>query len=61
MPMPSHGNAPRAIVLRCTRRFARVVKAFLTTVERKLVLKRLGRLQASDEKALRRAIESIIG
>jgi mRNA interferase MazF len=38
-----------------------IVKPILTTVERKLVLKRLGRLPAIDEKALRRALESIIG
>jgi hypothetical protein len=37
------------------------VKPIITTVEKKLVLKRLGRLQAIDEKALRRALESIIG
>jgi mRNA interferase MazF len=38
-----------------------IVKPILTTVEKKLVLKRLGRLQAIDEKVLRRALESIIG
>jgi mRNA-degrading endonuclease toxin of MazEF toxin-antitoxin module len=40
---------------------AGIVKPILTTVERKLVIKRLGRLQAMDEKALRQALESIIG
>ena len=38
-----------------------IVKPILTTLEKKLVLNRLGRLQAMDEKALRRALESIIG
>ena len=38
-----------------------VVKPILTTVEKKLVLKRLGRLQAIDEKALRQALQSILG
>jgi mRNA interferase MazF len=38
-----------------------IVKPIVTTVEKKLVLKRLGRLRAIDEKALRRALESIIG
>jgi hypothetical protein len=37
------------------------VKPILTTVEKELVLKRLGHLQAIDEKALRRALASIIG
>jgi mRNA interferase MazF len=38
-----------------------MVKPILTTVEKKLVLKRFGRLPAIDEKALRRALEAIIG
>ena len=38
-----------------------IVKPILTTVETTLVLRRLGRLQVSDEKALRRAIQSIVG
>jgi mRNA interferase MazF len=37
------------------------VKPILTTIEKKLVLKRLGRLQAIDEKALRQALQSILG
>lgn len=37
-----------------------VVKPILTTVEKKLVLRKLGRLQAIDEKALRRALQSIL-
>jgi hypothetical protein len=37
------------------------VKPIVTTVEKKLVLKRLGRLQAIDEKALRQALQSILG
>lgn len=38
-----------------------VVKPILTTLEQKLVLKRLGRLQPIDEKALRQALQSILG
>lgn len=38
-----------------------VVKPILTTVEKTLILKRLGRLQPFDEKALRQALQSILG
>ena len=38
-----------------------MVKPILTTVEKKLVLKRLGRLQPVDQKALRQALQSILG
>jgi len=38
-----------------------VVKPILTTVEKKLILKRLGRLQTVDEKALRQALQLILG
>ena len=38
-----------------------IVKPVLTTLEKKLVLKRLGHLQPADDKALRLALQSIIG
>ena len=37
------------------------VKPVITTIERTLVLKRLGRLNDADQQALRRTIASIIG
>jgi mRNA interferase MazF len=38
-----------------------IVKPILTTVEKTLVLKRLGHLQPVDKKALRQALQSILG
>jgi mRNA-degrading endonuclease toxin of MazEF toxin-antitoxin module len=38
-----------------------LVKPIITTAEKTLVIKRLGRLQPVDEKALRQALTTIIG
>ena len=38
-----------------------VVKPILTTVEKKLILRRLGRLQPADQQALRQSLQSILG
>ena len=38
-----------------------VVKPILTTIEKTLVLKKLGQLQPDDERALRRALGRILG
>jgi mRNA interferase MazF len=37
-----------------------VIKPIITTAEKRLVLKKLGALQAADEKALRQALATII-
>ena len=38
-----------------------VVKPIITTAERKLVIRRLGRLQPADEKALHQVLQAILG
>ena len=38
-----------------------IVKPIMTTAEKKLIIKRLGRLQPADEKALHQALQSILG
>lgn len=38
-----------------------IIKAVITTAEKRLVIKRLGRLQPVDEKALRQTLQSILG
>jgi mRNA interferase MazF len=38
-----------------------VAKPIIATVEKKLVLKKLGRLQARDGESVRRALQSILG
>jgi mRNA interferase MazF len=37
------------------------IKSVITTIERSLVLKRLGRLKAEDQQSLRRAVAALIG
>ncbi len=37
------------------------IKSVITTVERSLVLRRLGRLKAADQQSLRRTIATLIG
>jgi mRNA interferase MazF len=37
------------------------IKSVITTIERSLVLKRLGRLNAEDKQSLRRTISALIG
>lgn len=37
------------------------IKSVITTIERSLVLKRLGRLKVEDQQSLRRAIAALVG
>ena|SRR5688572_21921307 len=40
---------------------ASVIKPVLTTIEARLVIRRLGRLKDEDEQALRQALEAVLG